>query len=125
MSRVFASALACFILTGIASAEPFQRLSAEQIRADFFGVELIGETARSGLPWRECITPQGKSLSQFEGETLSGQLVVTEDNRACFVYEAGPRCFDVFFSGETYLLSGSADFKVTKRIEGVEACSAG
>ncbi len=126
MIRVIVPALLLLSLASEALAEPFQRMNEAEIRADFYGVELIGETARSGLPWRECITPGGETLSEFEGEVLTGQFVVTEDNRACFVYETGPRCFDIFHSDAdgTYLLSGAADFKVTKMIRGIEACSA-
>ena len=61
----------------------------------------------------------------FEGEKQTGQLLVTPDHRACFIYDSGPRCFDVYRNGDTYLLTGTSEFKVNEIVPGKAQCSAG
>ncbi len=124
MIRVFSGFLIALAMALPAQAEPYVKLSAEQIRATFLGAHLIGETARSGLPWQTCVSAEGDVRNEFEGKQEAGNLVVTEDARACFVKPSGPRCYDVFRSGETYLLTGTSEFKVNQVVRGVESCEA-
>jgi len=48
-------------VAGIASAQT-ARLTAEQARAELFGVELAGVNESVGDEWRECIEPTGRTV---------------------------------------------------------------
>lgn len=122
MLRVVFAVLFCVSLPIGAASQAYQKLSAAELKSQFYGVTLFGETARSGLPWRECIAQNGDTQYVFEGEKKAGKLLITDDSRACFIYDSGPSCFDVFKNGDTYLLTGTADFKVNRVEPGVKAC---
>ncbi len=123
MRRVFLIVLGFLGVIMTAQAEPYSKVSADQLKATFFGIEMIGETARSGIPWMQCIAADGSSVSKFEGRKEAGKLVITDDARACFMTDAGPRCFDVYKSGQTYLLTGRTEFKVKTITSGIGTCS--
>ena len=123
MFRVVFVALFCVSLPVLAAGQGYTKLNAAEIKSAFYGVTLFGETARSGVPWRECIAENGDTQYAFEGQQKAGKLNITDDSRACFIYDSGPSCFDVFKNDDTYLLTGTADFKVNRIEPGIAACA--
>ncbi|NWG52369.1 MAG: hypothetical protein HXY28_01480 [Hydrogenophilaceae bacterium] len=62
-------------------------LTAAEIRAAILGHELSGVTAESGIPWMECITPEGDTVYRFGPLPAQiGRVQVTEEGQACFSY---------------------------------------
>ena len=105
-----------------AQAERYVQLDAEVLSEILFGVRLSGELARTGIAWRECITPEGDTVYEFEGELSRGKLTITDRNQACFDYGETTSCFDVYRAGARLLLSGQDEFTVTRIETGVESC---
>jgi hypothetical protein len=114
--------LAAVSVAGIAAAQT-ARLSAEQARAELFGVELAGVNESVGDEWRECIEPSGRTVYERGGERREGRLEIRPDGQACFNYppETQWSCFNVDREGENYRFD---DF-VTRAIRrGVRECPA-
>ena len=95
--------LAVVSAAGIAAAQT-ARLSAEQARAELFGVELAGVNESVGDEWRECIEPTGRTVYERGGERLEGRLEIRPDGQACFNYppETQWSCFSVAREGDNY-----------------------
>jgi hypothetical protein len=112
--------LAVVSAAGIAVAQT-ALLSAEQARAELFGVELAGVNESAGDEWRECIEPAGRTVYERGGERREGRLEIRPDGQACFNYppETQWSCFNVARDGENYRFD---DF-VTRTIRrGVREC---
>ncbi|MGQ0531311.1 MAG: hypothetical protein ACT4OF_01295 [Caulobacteraceae bacterium] len=88
---------------GIAAAQTV-RLTADEARAELFGVELAGVNESFGDDWRECIEPSGRTIYQRAGERREGRLEIRPDGQACFNYPPDHywSCFDVVREGENY-----------------------
>ena len=88
---------------GIAAAQT-ARLSAEEARAELFGVELAGTNDSVGDEWSECIEPGGRTVYRRGGEVQEGRLEIRPDGQACFNYppDAYWSCFAVTREGENY-----------------------
>lgn len=114
--------VAIVAVAGIASAQT-ARLTAEQARAELFGVELAGVNESVGDEWRECIEPSGRTVYDRGGERREGRLEIRPDGQACFNYppETQWSCFGVEREGENYRF----DAFVTRTIRrGVRECPA-
>lgn len=108
-----------------AVAERFVRLNAEQLHETLFGVRLSGELARTGIPWSQCITPEGDTVDEFEGRVRNGELTINEQAQACFTYDGRPNCFEVFRAGDRLLLDANGtEFSVNKIETGITSCQA-
>ncbi|MGE0740876.1 MAG: hypothetical protein AB7O98_05995 [Hyphomonadaceae bacterium] len=116
-------AVACAALAGAAFAQS-QVLTAEEVRRELFGVELIGVHERDGDSWRECIDPNGRTLYEAFGRSERGRLAVTADGRACFTYDGDSytSCFVVQREGAGYRFE---DFVTRSVRRGVTNCARG
>lgn len=102
-------------LTGLAAPAgatqdpaPLLPMSAAEVRATFFGVDMGGVTWGDGEPWRECIEPEGDTVYYFVGETRLGRAWVEDDARLCFTYpesdgDTPPACFQAFRRGDGFV----------------------
>jgi hypothetical protein len=114
--------LAVAAAAGVAAAQT-ALLTAEQARAELFGVELAGVNESFGDAWRECIEPSGRTVYERGGERREGRLEIRPDGQACFNYppDAYWSCFGVAREGENYRF----DAFVTRTVRrGVARCGA-
>jgi hypothetical protein len=129
VKRAALAFIGAVIAVGLASAQgaPNAPLSAAALRAEVFGVRLSGVTMSSGLPWSECISPQGETLYRFDGQVSVGQAWVTGDDQLCFRYGADqpPACFRATRNGSGLIFWGGQDgVFIANRIErSVTACN--
>lgn len=90
----------------VAGAALAQRavLTAEESRAELFGVELGGVNETYGDSWRECIEPSGRTIYERRGVRREGRLRILDDGQACFHYgeDSYESCFVVEREGEHY-----------------------
>lgn len=122
LSRAAVAIVALAALCGAATAES-PALSAQEARAELFGVRLSGVIEGLGAPWEECIEPAGRTVFRFAGQSVEGHLTVDPDGSACFTYaDDGFRqrsCFVVRREGANYRFDEFA----TRRVErGVTRC---
>jgi hypothetical protein len=106
--------------SGIAAAQGVQ-LTADQARAELFGVELAGVNESFGDAWRECIEPTGRTIYERGGQRREGRLIIQSDGQACFNYppDAYWSCFSVQREGDNYRF----DTFVTRTVRrGVTSC---
>jgi hypothetical protein len=103
------------------AAAQSMRLTADQARAELFGVELAGVNESFGDDWRECIEPSGRTIYERGGRLIEGRLEIRPDGQACFNYPPDTywSCFDVQREGENYRF----DSFVTRTVRrGVTSC---
>jgi hypothetical protein len=87
-----AALLAALALAATAFAEE-GFLSRDEARAELLGVELIGVEEVTGLSWRECIEPQGRTSylrpgAPPQGPRDEGRLAISDDGQLCFSYRS-------------------------------------
>lgn len=114
--------LAVVSAAGIAAAQT-ARLTAEEARAELFGVELAGVNESAGDEWTECIEPGGRTVYRRGGEVQEGRLEIRPDGQACFNYppDTYESCFAVTREGENYRF----DAFITRTVRrGVRECGA-
>jgi hypothetical protein len=113
-------ALILFVSAGAAAAQT-ARLTADEARAELFGVELAGVNETFGDEWSECIEPGGRTLYRRGGEVQEGRLEITSDGEACFTYRGDPysSCFAVLREGANYRFDAFVT-RVVRR--GVTSC---
>lgn len=105
-----------------------QALSAAQVKAGLFGVDMTGYSPTYGITWRECIDPQGRTLYHTPAGVQRGRLKVTDDGKACFAYEDTDyqleSCFRVERNGAGFIFNGDGNgiFVTTKLVPRVKAC---
>jgi|GEM_PF-1562757 len=103
-------------------------LSADEARAELFGVWMEGETAQTKEQWSECIQPNGLTVYSFSGLEMVGKLEVREDGKACFLYETDAyshtSCFRVSRNGDGYTFWGGVEgvFTTTSIQRNVSTC---
>ncbi len=98
-------------------------LSAEEARAELYGVDLSGVLDGESVAWRECIDPKGRTLFFREGEVSQGEMRIRGDGAACFDYGRGSHCFRVTRAENAgYVFWGVERFVATSVRRGVEAC---
>jgi len=119
---IFLGFVSVSLLAIPAVAQSYERLDSAELKATLYGVELVGQTARSGVPWSKCVSPDGEIVYDIDGEEQRGTLRITDDARACFVYPQGPRCFEIYENGDHHLMVGTEDFKIEKIKSGVSSC---
>ncbi len=78
-----------------------RRLSAADLRTDWFGVVMSGVTRDGGQTWSECIEPDGDTLYAHQGRAiLRGRMWTEAGDVVCFAYEdsgfAGKSCFSAW-----------------------------
>ncbi|MDX2233735.1 MAG: hypothetical protein NW200_04485 [Hyphomonadaceae bacterium] len=61
-------------------------MGAADARRTFFGIDMEGVHQPSGLRWRECIDPQGRTTYWFAETIDQGVLTVRDDGALCFAY---------------------------------------
>ncbi|MGE0663258.1 MAG: hypothetical protein AB7H66_08165 [Hyphomonadaceae bacterium] len=107
---------------GIAAAQTV-RLTAEEARAELFGVELSGVNESFGDSWRECIEPSGRTVYERGDEVREGRLEIRPDGQACFNYPPDTywSCFNVDREGDNYRFDSFVTHTVRR---GVRACGA-
>ncbi|MEM9732453.1 MAG: hypothetical protein AAF903_03080 [Pseudomonadota bacterium] len=95
------------LATKAEAQNPFQPLTASDIRANLFGQRMIGEYP-SGQGWAEQFNRDGTSLYVENGQPAEGQMRLqgrnlcfsypgTAQTGGCFeVWKRGPNCFDFY-----------------------------
>lgn len=135
LSSSFLIAAAHGLLAGGALAQgveaPNRPLSAQEMRAELFGVEMSGYT-RGGsgetLAWRECIEPSGRTVYRLaDVPARRGRMTVRDDARVCFAYEdtaySDESCFRANRAGpDRYVFWGDGVFHATRVVRSVKAC---
>lgn len=61
-------------------------MNAAEARRTFFGIDMEGVHQPSGLHWRECIDPAGKTAYRFGESIDEGRLTIRNDGALCFAY---------------------------------------
>jgi hypothetical protein len=118
--RIAVVIVAAAVLRAAAPSAQSPVLSAEEARAELFGVRLSGVIDGLGAP---CIEPGGCTVYRFAGESVEGRLSIDPDGSACFTYAddgfTERSCFAVRREGANYRF----DEFVTRRVErGVTRC---
>ena len=123
------AAVAVWLPASAQGTAPLNEMSAADIEATFFGVDMSGVTYSFGEPWRECIEPSGETVYHFMGETRIGRAWVNENAQLCFVYPADetgdtPACFQAFKRGLDYIFYSEFNgvFIADLVTPGVETC---
>jgi len=92
-------ALTLSVLAGV-GAENFQKLSGEQIRAKFVGMQLTDE-----VHYRFAYERDGTLRSFAMGVKKRGKWVIDKDQLCLYLEEPDDGCYDVALSGETFTLT--------------------
>ncbi|MEO0983749.1 MAG: hypothetical protein AAFX03_13975 [Pseudomonadota bacterium] len=100
-------------------------LTAEEARAELFGVHLSGVVASTAVKWSECIDPDGRTVFTLDGEDRSGVLAIRDNGEACFDYGDGANCFRVTRAPRGYIFWGAPRYETTEVRRDVEACFSG
>ena len=80
-------AVAAFVVIAFAAPALAQAaMGAAEARRTFFGIDMEGVHEPSGLRWRECIDPEGKTAYRFGESVDQGRLTVRADGALCFAY---------------------------------------
>jgi hypothetical protein len=87
---------------GAAAADNFQKLSGNQIRAKFSGMQLTDE-----VHWRYVYDRDGKLRSYSMGTKKIGQWTVQKDQICLYLKEPDDGCYEVSLSGERIELKPS------------------
>ena len=123
--------------TGAALADKAARqmsqsiVTADEARAELFGVRLSGTMAANGSQWSECIEPDGRTVYRIDGVEMVGKLDISNSGQACFSYaQSGftrKSCFRISRSNEGYTFWGGIEgvFHATSIQRDVRECSAG
>ena len=85
---------------GFVGAENFQKLSGEQIRAKFVGMQLTDE-----VHYRFAYERDGTLRSFAMGVKKRGKWVIDNDQLCLYLEEPDDGCYDVALSGETFTLT--------------------
>jgi hypothetical protein len=107
---------------GVAAAQT-ALLTADEARAELFGVDLAGVNESFGDEWRECIEPSGRTVYERGSQRREGRLEIRPDGQACFNYPPDTywSCFDVAREGGNYRF----DTFITRTVRrGVTRCGA-
>jgi len=86
MRSIAFAGIALAAVSVAAVAQPAGYLSAPEARRVFFGIDMQGEHRPSGVAWRECIDPDGKTSYWLNGGYDEGRLTVRGDGALCFSY---------------------------------------
>lgn len=82
-------AIAALVVVASAGAAWAQDLlDGAAARRALFGVDLRGAHESSGIPFRECITPAGKTAYWFGENFDEGRVRVDEQGLVCFSYRS-------------------------------------
>lgn len=111
-------ALAAAAVAGAATAQTV-RLTAEEARAELFGVELVGIEESTGDSWSECIERSGRTWYVRGEERKEGFLDIRPNGQACFNYppDLDWACFSVAREGENYRFDSFITRRVRRDVE--------
>ncbi len=84
MRRFAFTVLVAAALAGPALAQA--AMGAAEARRTFLGIDMEGVHQPSGLHWRECIDPAGKTAYRFGESVDEGRLTIRADGALCFAY---------------------------------------
>lgn len=134
MRRVMIGMVVVALANGALAQAGERRLSAQELRRDWFGVIMSGMTRDARQHWSECIEPDGDTLYAHQGRTsLRGKMWVEPGDLVCFAYEdsnfAEKSCFSAWardgateFRAEPQA-SGDDVFEVRRVQRNVRSCA--
>lgn len=61
-------------------------LTAQEVRDFMLGVKMSGVLVETNEQWFECISPNGETVYNIEGQISTGFVEIDEDGRTCFTY---------------------------------------
>jgi hypothetical protein len=101
MKRLFkimaaATAASISVEVGAGAADDFQKLSGNQIRAKFTGMQLTDE-----VHWRYVYDPDGTLRSYSMGTKKVGKWTVEKDELCLYLREPDDGCYEVSLSGRS------------------------
>lgn len=130
MRRSFQMGLILVALAGAPAAAQIAKgpvMSAAELKAGLFGIEMRGYSPTYGFAWRECIQPDGQTLYETPDGVLNGRLTIS-NGQACFAYEddgfAAPACYLTRKIASGFRFEGDFDslFITTKVVTGIRTC---
>ncbi len=111
MRRFSVAILVIAALAGPALAQA--AMGAAEARRTFLGIDMEGVHQPSGLRWRECIDPAGKTAYRFGESIDEGRLTIRADGALCFAYASrgfrDTACWTIKPSGRANYRFESAD----------------